>query len=262
MSDKKTILVIDDETDMVEMLVGTLTSEGYHVIKAFNGLEGLQKIKTVRPHLIILDMNMPKMGGAAFYNELSGGSGQATKIPVLVLTARANLEELFKRLKVDGFMSKPYDLDKLLQEIKRIMVKRYGETETDPTAKKETTERRVLVVEDDQIVYDKITIAFLNAGFVVSAAKSGFEAIERATKEPPDLMLIKLGLTDLSGDIVAAKLKQMPKTMDIPVVVYTPENKMLDYSVTNQLCKKIGIKELVESTDPYVLLKECGGVEV
>ena len=70
MSDQKTILLIDDEIDLQQLVKIALKSKGYNIETANNGLEGLAKLETVKPDLIILDMNMPKMGGLEFYQKI------------------------------------------------------------------------------------------------------------------------------------------------------------------------------------------------
>ena len=117
---QKTILLIDDEIDLQQLTKIALQSKGYKVETANNGLEGLAKLETLKPDLIILDMNMPKMGGLGFYQKICDGGAHAP-YPVLVLTARANMEQLFKQLNVDGFMAKPFEIDALLHEVETII---------------------------------------------------------------------------------------------------------------------------------------------
>ncbi|MBU0683224.1 MAG: response regulator, partial [Candidatus Omnitrophica bacterium] len=116
---EKTILLIDDEADFVEMIKFQLESEGYIVVTASDGEEGLLKLKQIKPDLIVLDINMPNMGGLEFYNKIFTPHGR-TKYPVLVVTARLNLEEIFKEIEVEGFLSKPFEINHLMSEIKRI----------------------------------------------------------------------------------------------------------------------------------------------
>lgn len=260
---KKRILVIDDDPDLVEIIKTVLSGVGYEVVTAYNGLEGLEQLKSVIPHVIVLDMNMPKMGGISFYHEIASSYDGKPKYPVLILTARANLEQLFKDLNVDSFMTKPFEIDQLVKEVGIIISKRYPEKkvvsetlETEAKPKQGKKLKRVLIVDDNTNSFDKTVIAFVNDGYVVNTAKTGAAVIERAMADPPDVILLKLGLQDLPGDLVASKLKQMPKTMDIPLLVYTPENKDLNYDVTNNICRKIGIRDLIETDDPAVLIKE------
>ena len=255
MSEQKTILVVDDEADLVAMMKSILEGKGFRVLTACNGEEGLKQLEQTSPHLIVLDMNMPKVSGIDFYQQIYNPYTGKAKFPVLVLTARANLQVLFRDLNVDGFMTKPFEIDRFLDEVGLILEKRYGERGSF-ARKANAGPKKVLIVEDDPAVFDKFVIGFINAGYSVTAAKTGSVAFDRVVADQPDLILIKLGLLDLPGDILATKLKHMPKTMDIPLILYTQKDGRLDSAVTNQLCRKIGIKELVETNDPHVLLKE------
>lgn len=254
--EQKTIMVIDDEVHMVQMLKTVLGQQGYEVVGALDGEDAFRKLITVKPHLIILDMNMPKMGGVAFFHEICNAYDGQPKYPVLVLTARANLEKLFHDLNVDGFMSKPFEIEELLKEVGVILAKRYGEPkQTAP--KDEQRQRRVLIVENDAGAFDRLALAFLNAGYVVNAARDGMTAFDRISSGRPDIILIKLGLPDLPGDVLASKLRQMPKTSDIPLILYAAQNTPLDDGIVDQICKKIGIRKLVGTNDAAQLLTEA-----
>jgi len=251
MEEKKTILLIDDEVDLIEALGYQIKAKtGHEVVIAYNGAEGLEKLKTIEPHLIVLDMNMPVMGGIEFYDKICDKDGKP-KYPVQVLTARANLEQLFNTLDVVGFMTKPFDLDVLLNEIEIIVSSKKEEKKIAQKAKV------VLFVEDDEEAFKKIAVDFLSAGYMVNAANNGGHAIEKIMVDIPDLILIKMGLTDLSGDMVAAKFKQMPKIANIPMVLYASENNRFDHAVINKLCEKFGFVKLMETDEPYELLKEA-----
>jgi len=255
MTDKRKILLIDDEHDLVEMVREILTNCGYEVIAAYNGEEGLQKLESVSPDLIILDMNMPKMGGIAFYdciyNQLEGKS----RYPVLVLTARANLEQLFKDLNVDGFMTKPFEIDDLVNEVEMIIVKRSGgKPVARPVAAAKRKQKKILLIEDDATISGRLATAFVNADYIVDAAKSGASAFEMIVDGQPDLVLIKLGLVDIPGDVLAGKLKRIPKTSGIPMILYSGA---VNLAVLRRLCEKTGLEGFVESSEPCILLKEA-----
>jgi DNA-binding response OmpR family regulator len=168
---------------------------------------------------------------------------------------RANLEQIFKDFHVDGFMTKPFEIDQLTHEVGIIMQKRHGLSHLGKEfVQKEKKQLKVLVIENDPQAFDKIVISLVNGGFVVSGARTGTEGMERALTTSPHLILIKLGLSDLPGDLLASKLHQMPKTMDIPLVLYTPKTERLDHTVTKEICKKIGLNDLVEYQEPHELL--------
>lgn len=120
MVDPKTILLIDDDIDLQQLTKITLNSRGYTVETANNGLEGLEKLQSIKPDLIILDMNMPKLGGLGFYQKICDGQPKAP-YPILILTARANMEALLTQMNVQGYMAKPYEIDEFLQKVESIM---------------------------------------------------------------------------------------------------------------------------------------------
>jgi len=121
--------LIDDERDLTEMIEFQLKDEGYCVEVAYDGLEGLEKLKTFTPDLIILDINLPRMGGIEFYKKTCLPDG-SSRYPVLVMTARANLESVFQGLKVEGFLSKPFEIDVLLSEVRDILEKKNSDLNT------------------------------------------------------------------------------------------------------------------------------------
>ncbi len=253
MDDKKKILLIDDEVDLLETIQYQFESKGFEVITAQDGLEGLERLKTDSPDLIILDMNMPRMNGVEFYQNICGESGKPSH-PVLVLTARANMEQLFRELDIDGFMSKPFDIDQLVKEADTIIKKRSrGGQEGSSEIKRGP--KTVFVVENDTEAFSKISVTFLDAGYKVNSAKSGTSAIEKMMADPPDLALVNLSLTDLSGDLVIRRLKGMPKTMDIECILYTRRTGEHDKAVIEKLADKKGVDECVEYVNPEELLK-------
>ena len=91
---KKKILIIEDDADLVRMVKTRLEANGYDVIGATNGDDGLEKAKTEKPDLILLDIKMPRMDG---YTTLKGirGVDEAKTTPVIVVTAYEKLRDLF-----------------------------------------------------------------------------------------------------------------------------------------------------------------------
>ena len=255
MSHKRTILIVDDQADIVEMIRTVLIADGYYVVTASDDEEGAKKLKDINPHLVILDMNMPNLAGINFYHHITNPQDGKPRYPVLVLTARTNFEALSKDLYVDGFMTKPFDISHLMKEVSSILTKRYGLSIPLPAIAKQGA-RKILVAEDDSNACDQFVIALVNAGYRVTVAKGAVAAFERAVHEDIDLALIKLDLPDLPGDILAAKLRQTPKTMRVSLIVYAGPAAKPDRVVANQICKRIGIKEVVETNEPHLLLKE------
>ena len=241
--DQKTILVIDDEIDLQQLVKIALRSRDYKVETANNGVEGLAKLKTLTPHLIILDLNMPKMGGMEFYQRICDSKNQP-KYPILILSARANMTQLFKDFIIDGFMTKPFEVDELLDDVDTIIKKKFG------TMKKITVAGvdrppKVCVVENDGEILKKISLDFANIGYMVSSAGNGTEAIEYVYGALPDIVLVKLALFDIAGDEVVLQLKRMVKTRYVKYILYT-EQTAEKTIIIDRISKKEGIDCFVQ----------------
>lgn len=243
MSNTKTLLIIDDEEDLRDTIEYRFKAGGFNVVTAVDGLDGLEKLKTVKPDLIILDMNMPRMNGLEFYEKIKGAN-EKPQYPVLVLTARANMEQLFRDLDVDGFMAKPFDLKELFKEGESIIKKCSGLVQS-KRGSDESRARKVCIVDNDLTTLNKVAIAFLGSGYMVNTAHSASSAIKRITMDVPDIVAIALGLNDISGDVAIGKLKRIDKAKDVKYVLYTPKSGE-KANITQRISEKEGINKLVE----------------
>jgi DNA-binding response OmpR family regulator len=124
MSDQQLILVVDDDTDLVEALSMKLESENFRVAKAYDGIEGFDKIKEERPALVILDVMMPRKDGFQLCDELKNDADYKD-IPVILLTAVADAVNSTnythmggKTTLADDYIPKPIDLNKLMEIVK------------------------------------------------------------------------------------------------------------------------------------------------
>ena len=253
MDGKKTLMLIDDEVDITDMLKFQLMSSGFDVVTACDGVDALGQLQVKKPHLIILDMNMPRMGGIEFYKRICGPDGKP-QYPVFILTARANLEHLFKEFSVDGFMSKPFDVDHLIREVQLILKKRYILGDASP--KKDISRAKsVFVVENDFTAFAGIAATFLGAGYMLGSANTGTNGIEKIMLDVPDCALIKMGLPDLSGDLIISRLKGMAKTKDVLFLLYSAGKGKLDEGVRKQISQRCGLDDIFEYNEPQELMK-------
>lgn len=119
--EKKKVLIVDDEKDVLTVLEKRLSLAGYSVISADNGADALTLAKTHRPDLVILDIMMPGMDGGQTAYALSE-TPETKNIPVIFLTCLLRKEEQDKTSSVISgkyFIAKPYNPDELLKEIKK-----------------------------------------------------------------------------------------------------------------------------------------------
>jgi len=114
---KKTILVVDDEKDIVDLLSYNLTKEGYTVITARNGREAIERVKQ-KPDLIILDIMMPEMDGLQVIRELKKDKNTSS-IPIILLTAKGSETDEIVGLEVgaDDYIIKPVKIGKIIARV-------------------------------------------------------------------------------------------------------------------------------------------------
>ncbi len=122
---KRRILIIDDEPDMVTLLSKGFEAHGYEVITAVNGWDGLALARIEKPDLILLDNLMPKMDGSTTLASLKAMK-ETTKIPVVVLTALSDKKHVTDALQngASDYIVKPCDLHSLLKRISHVL--RFG----------------------------------------------------------------------------------------------------------------------------------------
>lgn len=119
----KTILVADDEADILFVLTTALRNHGYRTIEASNGAEALEKIKTQKPDLVIMDIMMPKMDGNTANLRLKEDPETAS-IPVIIITGKGHFKELIdirEGVNVAAYFEKPFPISFLLDKLKVIL---------------------------------------------------------------------------------------------------------------------------------------------
>jgi CheY-like chemotaxis protein len=211
---KHRILLVDDERHLLISLKDYLVSEQFDVITAASGEEALEKLNETTPDLIVLDISMPGMGGLGFLRKITGEDGH-TRHPVLVLTARAMLENFFDSVLVAGFLTKPCDEKKLVRTIRKILA-----THPKKTTRTKGQQLSVLLAEDDPVLIPGITSAFSRAGFSVINVRNGPDVLDKAMTMKPDVVVMKDTLSRLNGSAVARLIEVMPSLSGIPVVLY------------------------------------------
>ncbi|MCL4143591.1 UNVERIFIED_CONTAM: hypothetical protein GTU68_035586 [Idotea baltica] len=120
MTNTPSILVVEDEPALLELLLQNLKFEGYHVIEARNGQDALKQIETRTVDLMILDLMLPKMSGIEVCKHLRA---KGNALPIIMLTARGTQSDKIRGLKIgaDDYVTKPFDLMELLARIEAIL---------------------------------------------------------------------------------------------------------------------------------------------
>ncbi|MBI2574365.1 response regulator [Candidatus Woesearchaeota archaeon] len=122
MAKQKRILVVEDEPHILKLVSFILTSNGYEVIEAYIGAEGVEKARKEKPDLVVLDVMMPNMDGFEVAKTLT--SDMATKdIPILMLSSKAQFEDKMKGIDsgATDYITKPFDKEELLQKVRECL---------------------------------------------------------------------------------------------------------------------------------------------
>ncbi|MCA9407758.1 MAG: response regulator [Candidatus Omnitrophica bacterium] len=113
---QKKVLIIDDDPDMLKLVKVNLEAKGFKIYATHSGKEGLAIWKKDQPDLILLDVLMPEMDGLSFMREVQSRT-DLKNIPIVVLSAKEGIRELFTMDGIVGHVSKPFEYDELLSII-------------------------------------------------------------------------------------------------------------------------------------------------
>jgi CheY-like chemotaxis protein len=228
------VLVIDDDATARELISDNLKAEGFSVVTAAGGVEGLKLAKELRPTVITLDVMMPDLDGWSVLTTLRQDP-ELADIPVIMVT----IVDEHRRgiaLGAAGYLSKPIDRDRLHQLVSRFR------TATPPT--------RVLVVEDDALQRERMLGWLTGPQWSVREAMNGREALDRLRQGKPDVILLDLMMPEMDGFAVVAALQKEAGWRDIPIVVITARDlDAKDRERLNSGVQTVLVKETFRAAD-------------
>lgn len=201
----RTVLVIDDDPSVRELMTRHLASLGIHTLTAADGIAGINLARTHRPEVITLDVMMPNMDGWSVLGVLKNDPALSA-IPVVMISITDTIGTGYM-LGATDYLTKPIDRDKLRQILKRHL---------SPTAN-----APLLVVEDDQPTRELIQRSLTQEGWSVLTAANGCLALELLAVQTPALILLDLMMPEMDGFSFAAELRTHEEWRTIPIVVIT-----------------------------------------
>ncbi len=205
---RATILVIDDDANVRDLMERTLTKDGYHVIAAADGARGLALANEGKPAVITLDVMMPGMDGWAVLTALKADPGTAD-IPVIMMTIVDDKNMGFA-LGAADYLTKPIDWPRLSAALKK--------------HRRSAGPHTVLVVEDDPNTRDMLRRGMAKEGWIVVEAENGRIGLERLAEGIPALILLDLMMPEMDGFGFMQELRTRPDARDIPVIVITAKD--------------------------------------
>ncbi|MDH3556066.1 MAG: response regulator [Deltaproteobacteria bacterium] len=201
-----TVLVIDDDAMVLELMKRFLSKEGYRVVTAKGGKEGLRLARELIPDVITLDVIMSEMDSWAVLSALKGDSDLANT-PVIMLTI-VDDKSMGYRLGASDYLTKPINRNRLVAAVRKHAPPPCG----------------VLVVEDDAEMRELLQRFLQNEGWVVVEAQNGREALDRISENKPELILLDLMMPTMDGFEFLEELRKHTAWLSIPVLVITAKD--------------------------------------
>lgn len=210
--DAGTILLIDDDPAAHDLMQRFLGREGYRVIAALGGQEGIALARQRTPDVILLDIRMPRMNGWEVLSLLKTDP-ELVKIPVVIVTIEDDQALGFALGAVD-YLLKPVDYDRLLT-----LLQPYCSHSFPPS---------VLVVEDNAENREMTSRQLAKAGWRVLEAENGRKALEVMQIEQPGAILLDLMMPEMDGFEFLQELRQHPEWRSLPVIVLTAKDLTIE----------------------------------
>jgi CheY-like chemotaxis protein/anti-sigma regulatory factor (Ser/Thr protein kinase) len=204
-----TVLVIDDEAAVRDLMQRFLTKEGFRVVTASGGEEGLRRARELRPDAITLDVMMPGMDGWAVLTALKGDP-QVADIPVIMLTI-VDDRNLGYALGASDYLTKPIDRERLVTVLK-----------------KHRRDLPVLIVDDDAVLRQLLRRMLEPEGYTVVEAENGRAALEQLRGVSPSVILLDLMMPEMDGFEFVTELRRHDAWRAIPIVVITAKELTRD----------------------------------
>jgi CheY-like chemotaxis protein len=268
---EKTLLIADDDCDLVQMLVLRCEQLGLRVFRSPDAMHALLGAHRVQPDLVILDVNMPGGNGLSVC-EMMAGDPTLAKIPVIVMTGDAN-EEIPRRCQAlhAQFLQKGPGLWERLEALIRKSlgmppaVPPKAATSTLAPAPEAKQQPRILCIDDDPEISKILKLRLEPYGVDVLRAFKGMQGYWTALDMRPDLIILDMVMPDGGGNYILGRLRAHPLTEKTPVVMLTGVNtpgtrrQMFGLGVDAYLTKPLDFNALIEHVGQYVTLRDRVG---
>jgi DNA-binding response OmpR family regulator len=190
---QKTILVVDDEAPIRELLRQNLEAEGYQILEAKDGREAVATVKQQKPHLVILDVMMPDMTGFDVAVVLKNDP-QTMGIPIIILSIVDDKERGFQ-VGADRYLTKPINTELLLHEVDSLIAQG-------------RSRRKVLVVDENELATKTLVEILQAQGFSAIEASNDAEFIEKTLSTQPDTVIANAKFWEHSTAVKTLKFEK------------------------------------------------------
>jgi signal transduction histidine kinase/DNA-binding response OmpR family regulator len=183
-----TVLVVDDEANIRDLLRQELEAAGYCVREAVDGFDAISQARTNPPDLIVMDVMMPGISGFDAVSVLRGAP-ETSSIPLIILSIIDD-KQRGKQLGVDGYLTKPVHIEELIGSIDNLL-------------KQRETHKKLIVVDSDEAAITTLRDVLLARGYAIDNTSAKITSLQQAQQDGPHTVIVT-GQRNLSGHVVSS----------------------------------------------------------
>ena len=194
--DKKTILVVDDEQSIMELLVFNLQKEGYNTLEAYDGVTAVEMAINEKPDLILLDVMIPKMDGISVCKKIRYALNIAN-IPILMISAKDTESDKIVGLEMgaDDYITKPFQIREVMARIKANLRKAELNANIDMNNRKNEDKNDIIRVGDLSLDLKKVEAKV--KGEVINLTKKEFDVLKYLASQPGQVVTREMLLREV-----------------------------------------------------------------
>ncbi|MGE0643633.1 MAG: response regulator [Nitrospira sp.] len=258
------LLIVDDDQMNCDLLQNVFTRQGYHVMTATSGREGLRLFRASGPRMTLLDLRMPEMDGLTVLKEIRAIDPHA---PVIILGGGAteSQENQARALRATDFIRKGLSLDVLVEAVNRIT--QVAVPPAVPSCSPgngmevQQSDESVLVVDDEPLVCD-LLVRFLSLrGYRAFGVKDGHEALRVVDDLSPDAILLDLIMPGMAGIDVLRTLREKAFSGGIIIMTGSHNEELLEEAWVLEpqeiLMKPVDLDRLLTAIQLVLVCREC-----
>jgi len=241
------VLIVDDEPLNRDLLARRLQTEGYMVNQVADGLEATELLAMERFDVILLDLNMPRMGGFEFLEWLNENMPDHG-MHIITLTGESNRDTVVSALTLGArdYIIKSASVLELLSRIRRACLTRYfGNEQTEKFDVSVLKDAQVMVVDDEELNLKLVKKHLTRAGFHTKCFENGNDMLEAIQKDSADLLLLDVSIPEMDGTEILRVIRQTFSPEELAIIMLTG----VDCSKKIDECYQLGADDYI--TKPF-----------
>lgn len=196
--EKKTILVVDDEESIMELLVFNLEKEGYNTLKAYDGITAVEMAMNEKPDLILLDVMIPKLDGISVCKKIRYALN-ISNIPILMISAKDTESDKIVGLEMgaDDYITKPFQIREVMARIKANLRKAELNANLDILNNKKNDEKKDDIIRVGDLSLDLKKVEAKVKGEVINLTKKEFDVLKYLASQPGQVVTREMLLREV-----------------------------------------------------------------